>query len=285
MSTPGLSLFGFWPEPRAIEYLNAACWQDDPSPVAMSKFCKEAKARLGDPIERPGQPRFGPIDSSHAKYAGDVEAHGLYQAFVQQFGEDCCALRMVELAPLLAVQPHVEIERSKKATGKPASTRQLLEKCLPIDAMEIPLKAERDGTGHGMVVRVADMNVETRPGLAIKDADGNVVIGPGIGLRHPFVQVMRAEGKCYLRNGYHRAAELLRQGIDFAPCIFIDHQRFQQLQIGGFERSVLEQEHPPLVGYFAGERPTSVTLKTVTNVIAVTWTQFLLTEQDAPHLT
>ncbi|SRR5579875_112979 len=110
---------------------------------------------------------------------------------------------------------------------------------------------------------VSSLNPNLRiQGIAMHDTEASP--GPGlpamrmkavtfvIGLGASYLQVGKYRNRYFIRDGYHRAAGLLRKGIHIAPCILVDARNTDELGLkqGMFNYDVLYSEHPPRLADF-----------------------------------
>lgn len=92
------------------------------------------------------------------------------------------------------------------------------------------------------------------------------------------MHVIRVDGRCYLRNGFHRVRGLLKAGATHIPCVLLEGTDFAQVgAVGGgatFERACLESKNPPTCGHFTDERAYAVTLRQMSRLIHITWSMY-----------
>ena len=70
-----------------------------------------------------------------------------------------------------------------------------------------------------------------------------------------YIQVVRYQGRSFLRDGYHRAAGLLRAGVTRIPAVVIDAPSFQFVASapGLFDHEVAFRDHAPKLADFWDE--------------------------------
>ncbi len=195
MPKPGLSLLGFMEEPVAVNYLNTICVLPDKSLPILQQHWGEARNKLGQPIQNAGYPDIQDIPKNYKSYLqGVVNKNPRYQDTI---GGLQASFKLVEIDPLLSFQFHIELERIPSPfasdNGQP-SIFKLLELCLPQKADEIPQRYESYQESRTLIkVPIGG------------DPDSQVnALGIVYGLISPLVQVIRYNGLCYLRNGFHR---------------------------------------------------------------------------------
>jgi hypothetical protein len=201
--------------------------------------------------------------------AGDAEVRGCLQA---RLDVQACFSGMiwqpayVDLRRVLAVQKNVNVAGQAERINKAPS---LVDLCLPT-AQQPELRFSQDGDGKGMTLSSPDLNLKVA-GAGL----GMVEVAPGvmrpavqivIDFPMSFVNVGLFRGRYYLRDGYHRAAGLLRAGKHIVPCIVVEVDSVQQLlpnPVGLFSEDVLLDDRPPALTDFwdesvacAGNRPS-----------------------------
>jgi len=67
-----------------------------------------------------------------------------------------------------------------------------------------------------------------------------------------YLQVARYQGRCFLRDGYHRAAWLIRAGISQVPAVVTEAPSFQYVTPapGLFDHEVAFSDRPPSLADF-----------------------------------
>ncbi len=284
MPVRGLSVFGFWEADVAASYLNSTTWPGDATPAGLRAAWSAARARLGAPIERAGDPEISEVPSGLKDLADAVRADNLFGAFQRDYGGRC-SLNMVEIGPLLAIQPHVEWKPDDAVTGR---GRALFERCLPLFVPPAEFRVDPAVSGLAAYIRHTSFNLDTGPvALGVVPAGqpmaGATVFGPIIHMRPAWTQVMRIDGRAYLRNGFHRASQFLRAGFTHMAAIVIEADHDSQLQISGFGQDIMRSDNPPTMAHFAPERATEVQLKQMTKLISVSWAGLPLPEMDPGH--
>jgi hypothetical protein len=279
MPTTGLSIFGFYPTDIASQYLTKVCRAEDASPEALAATWQAARQRLGAAQIKAGSPEVKEVPQECAGHLQALMAHPLMARFQADFAGQC-QVKMVEIRPLLAVQTHVERKRcSGLHDAKGAKPLQLMERCLPLGGQQFQVTWEQDRTGRGLLIRHPDFNLQTFGGTGTTTPEGALVVGPVIGVGAPWVHTLELDGRVYLRNGYHRAVGLMEAGHTHMPCLMLKGHR-SQLSVDGFADDIMQSENAPTLGHFDEARATEVQLRKGTKVISISWTEFLVPEQD-----
>jgi hypothetical protein len=104
----------------------------------------------------------------------------------------------------------------------------------------------------GMAVRSPNLNLQV-----VGSGLGPVEVAPGVKriavhifLDTPasYLQVAEYRGRHFVRDGYHRATGLIREGVFVVPCVLIKVSSLQELTAGKsglFSDDVLLDERPP----------------------------------------
>lgn len=288
MPRTGLSLLGFMDEQQAMSYLQkwSVLPEQDRSPEGMKAIWKLAKAQLGKPFPRPGKPQIQPLSQKYQPYLEEVMKNPAFQLTIrgfQRFG-----FMLVEIDALLAFQFHILTDESDKFSqtiGQNPTVDEMLSLCLPqeITYPEYQVILSQ----NGITIRAQDLSLTVPEyGVFQKFPDGQLrVAGTVIG-SSPFLQVAQINGRCYLRNGYHRAYTLAKKRATHMPCLFLETNDFAQVGVLGagatFDRNLLESVVPPTVGYITRDRAHQLNFKHFKRIINVLWNQYEI-EVDEAH--
>ncbi len=273
MALDALALVGFMDEQTAMGYLQHLCAPPIPDYGTLKADWLKAKAKRGEPIPRFGKPKYRDIPPGHDAYLEGVKKNLHYNRCV---GRMKASYKMVEIAPLLAFQFHVEIERSARICAKlpkPASTQEMLELCLPHGIKRVTVEPPRK-LPNGIIVEAKEANFFQLDSTA-GDAPGNLyVAGAILGEAAPLVQVVQCEGRCYLKNGYHRAYGLMMAKEEEMPCLFLEAADPTDIEIpqnGAFKYGLLRGSNPPTCGHFTEERAWRVRIRELIRGWEITW--------------
>ena len=288
MPTPGLSLVGFMEEPLAFSYLRQTCVLADQSDTAVRQLWLAARERLGAPIDRAGKPEIKTIPPHCQGFLKKVEATPTFGSVTA--GMTSWSFALVEVGPLLAYQFHVDRGRPASicdGVHSPPSIDEMLGFCLPVKPEPIETQNIPGGTGILLISKNLNMLIErqgTSDGVVLSEAPGQQFKAAGvfIGARSGLVQVVRYNGRCYLKNGFHRAFGMRLKGATHIPCLLLDTDNYAQVGAQGagntFDRDILESENPPTCGHFVDGRATEVTLRSISRIISVTWSEHTIAD-------
>ena len=278
MPLPGLSLVGFFPERQAVDYIRRACAYSGINKAGAVAKWKEAKSRLTSSVGTPGLPDIQELPVSSHPYLAQVPHNARFDATVRGFSS--WSFQLVEIAPLLAFQFHVCMD-----TGAPRSVptvEEMLAECLPHDVGWISYAdpvVSHGPTNGSAVIRCDDLNLVPMmldAGVKLGNQMAKLeFLGLPYGPSSPFVQVVRLDGRCYLKNGYHRAFRSARRGATHIPCVFLEGARWSDVTnapVGStFAQAQLTTDNPPTCGHFADGRAYEVSLRKASRVIEVNW--------------
>jgi hypothetical protein len=276
MAIDALALVGFMDQRVALEWLAGRCEPPIPAPAVLLSRWHEAKKKRGKPMPQAGCPKYRDIPPEHTPYTEQVKQSPRYEATV---GSMTTTFKIVELAPLLAFQFHVEIDRATRicsALSKPPPMKELLELCLPLGVRDIQIE-EPVLRPDSVVVKATDSAFRPiRSGVV-----GNIVdeklhaVGVLLGEASPLVQVVKYEDRCYLKNGYHRAYGLRMAEQTEMPCLFLETDDPACIEIppqGAFSLGLLRSNHPPTCGHFTEELAWPVRVRELMRAYRITWT-------------
>jgi hypothetical protein len=268
MPTQGQSLVGFMADQQeAINYLGSSCVPPDPAPAALLAQWTAAQAQLGAPFPNAGQPIVEEIPPDHDAHVQAVQAAPwMAPVFLEGW-----QLRLVTIEPLLAFQFHVDIDRVHSlcaALPNPAGLADVMDLCLPLNPQP-PLVR--------WVHQPQSVTI-TSPSLNIRIGNKGVFPGAGIAgaqfaFSLPCVQVVRCNGRSYLRNGFHRAFGIFQNQLTRMPCLYKEVATFAEVGAEGqgmtFGQPLLESVNPPIFAHFTQGRSSAVLLRRCSRLIHV----------------
>ena len=278
MPDTALSLIGFMDEQQAHTYLLKTCAlrPDQQTSAMLTATWQAAHARLATPIVNAGFPDIQPIPLVHKDYLERVIAHPRFINPIDGMDVD---FALVEIEPLLAYQQHIWVEHSyemcRDLPDNP-STEQVLRVCLPEQIQPIGSDVEvRHGPQPGQVaIVVIDLDIEAQSLAIYPTPDPSAhFVGWLHRRRLPYVQVARFNGKCYLRNGFHRVYGLVAKGVTHVPCIFLEAPTPGQAGIRpgrSFDLALLESDNPPTVAHLTRGHAVRLPLQRLEGVIQLT---------------
>lgn len=198
------------------------------------------------------------LDPDWLPLAEEVESH---PHFRRTFDTLPTRFGLVELDRLVVFQPHVTrdfAEALKSRLGPAPDKAALFRFCLPLASSDAPVQARRlDSRRYQFSSDSTDFRFHEAVLLDGAQIAGHAAYGPiggaiglVVGFGSNFLNVISADNRMLLHNGYHRAYALRELGITHAPCIIQTVTRRDELAVAA-TRSV--NEMPAF--YFKAARP------------------------------
>ena len=277
MPKPALSLLGFLEKEQAFEYLQKYCLLDDSSPQALQQHFSDATSRLGSVIENAGNPETLNIPAIHQQHV-DIIRNGSFAKGLESRGR--VEIQLVEIAPLLAAQIHVELDRAESFYQRCETApdiENMLLRCLPFGNDTFPIGIAQPLSPSSWMVRTPSLNLRSLEG-GLFGVNGDNYLGVKIGAANPLVQVLKFKGRAYLVNGFHRAFSFGRAGAKYMPCIMQEVQSLDGIALGiPLERLLLD--NPPTLAHFLNDRAYPIQLRHYQKYMTVTYAEHLFFEE------
>jgi hypothetical protein len=286
MPVPGLALIGFMEEQMGITYLQQRCIPKSAALPDLHACWADARGRLGPPAARAGYPEILEIPSQHDAYVQAVAATPRFAEYQSYLAAGATvSFKLAEIEPLLAYQFHIETDRSASLcafTGNGVGLDTILPICLPHQMEDIPFFLTPLENGLVIKTKSANLTLRERGIVGVDPQMGFQLAGAIVGARSPLVQVAQFQGRCYLRNGFHRTYGLRLAGATHVPCVFIEMSDFGQVGIMDgrtFSRDLLESANPPTCGHYTQGRAYPVALRSMNQYIAINWSEYVLPDE------
>jgi hypothetical protein len=172
-------------------------------------------------------------------------------------------VKLVDLRNVIAFQKAIKIDGLEERVQPVIDDRSMLaDFCLPGEQTVPPQSLIKDIDGNGFTVsslnpnlrvagnQVAPVQVAPEEGMQPMSMLAVTFL---VSMGSSFLQVAKYNGREFLRDGYHRAAALLRSGINETPCVYIEAKTFDE--VGAHPAAMLSYEllygdRPPLLGDF-----------------------------------
>ena len=173
-------------------------------------------------------------------------------------------IEWVDLTKLFSIQKIIKTEGlDLRVTSAATDTDALVELCLPNEQETPPQPVFWDPDARGITTSSPNPNLRIAgPGqvqaVAVATPAGvparrlmavTFVIDPGVS----YLQVAHYQGRYFLRDGYHRAAGLLRAGITIAPAILVEAPSYEYVVAsvpGLFGYEIAFSNQPPFLADF-----------------------------------
>jgi hypothetical protein len=264
----------------AMNYLGGVCVPSDPTPPALLTQWSSAQAQLGTAFPNAGQPTVGPIPHGHDAHAQTL----LTAAWLAPFFAEGWELRVVEpMNLLLAFQVHVDLDRSDVVCAclptNPTLT-DALQLCLPTNPPPLAPVFPAGNPERSFIFKSPSLDFRiVNKGFFPPPTN---LAGIQIGMAPAFAQVVRFNGRCYLRNGFHRTYGLCSRQFQQLPCMYREAKTFKEVAEGPpatFGQELLESTNPPTLGHFSQGRAYGVALRKFSRVIHIDWSEYVVPEE------
>jgi hypothetical protein len=279
---PARGLLGWLSDQEAVAALlgrNPVPGEDISSQLGVATGCRSSVAARS--IYRPANPvlrrEFSGLDDIRSR-----------QDVVSNLGPLNWRPAVVDLRRVLSFQKVIHIDGLEERLGDLSDEKSLLELCIPTDQPAPPTGAFTDQDGKGFTVSSFNPNLRIAAGQI---SDAQVSQGPGLSpvkmqaitllvfMGPSFLQVVRYKERSFIRDGYHRAAGLVRRGVFEVPCIFIEARSFDEVGDvrGAFSYEVLYGDRPPgLVDFWDDAVSRAIEQPAVRKVIRVRGEEFVV---------
>lgn len=261
---------------EAINYLMSQCVWDNNTEENALKHWVAARDRLRPVPWKPGYPEILDIPNEYHGYLERVIRYPMFQAVLEGLSY---SFKLVEIDPILSFQYHVVHDIGEVASSAyrvESSLERVLEAALPLT----PPKQEVAVTQEFNAVTISAPTLNLRLlGPVRGEQDGAQLSGFAWSFGFPFIIVVRYEGRCYLKNGYHRTVAFRRLGLTHIPCLFLegfDYSHTGAARPGFFPKQVMLSDSAPTVGHFAEDIAYPVQLRSLMKVIRISATEMVI---------
>ncbi len=194
---------------------------------------------------------------------------------------------VVDLTNVLSFQKMIFTD-DIPSDGLSSDADDLLEICLPSSQPTPPSGAIGDPDGKGFTFSSLNSNLRI---LGSQLGEANVSQAPDqpavrmqtvtlfISMGTSYLQVVHYRGRYFLRDGYHRAAKLLRGGVTIVPCIYIDARSFEDFQVpnGALSYEILYGDRPPsLMDFWDDAVSAEISQLAIRKVIRIRGEEFVV---------
>ena len=162
------------------------------------------------------------------------------------------SLGVVDLRRLLAFQRRLSFDSTRAMTVPPQHDWDSLIEIAFASPNPVVCDMIHDTDKKTVTLQSSNPNVQLR---VTHDPAAPVAVYAG----SPFFEVAQYAGRWFLRDGYHRAYNLLRAGIFRLPAVIVRARTLEELgavQPRFFSEAILLSEHPPFVTDFLNESLT-----------------------------
>lgn len=180
------------------------------------------------------------IPSEAEPYLEEVQATQVFQQFL---GSATTEFKMVEIKNLVAFQAFVDCDFAESSPDR--SLLDEVKACIPT---EFTANYSINHVAHNTVLVSSMTRSLSIASCGFNPASGTM--GFQLAAMPNWVQVVRHDGRCVLKNGYHRTWRRLQTGETHVPAIVVDSPEYRAAPRGVFA-DLLYSEQPPLFGDFA----------------------------------
>lgn len=280
---PARALTAWLPDDEALTALfgRAPLASDDLSAPG-SRIAQARAALAARPPFEPESPLVTPAERA------DLDALAARADIAASFGALDWRPEIVDLSRVQAVQKVIGIagldERVALVAGGGCS---LSEFCLPAQVPEPPVGALTDAGQRGFAVSSLNPNLRI-VGTDMSSAELVSPTGPlkvqvisfFVNFGNSYLNLASCDGRYFLRDGYHRAAALLRAGIKQVPCVVVGMDGgFEHMMPSSqtFPRSICFGPRPPLLSdFFDAAVSDEVTRPSTRKVVRVRGEEFFV---------
>jgi hypothetical protein len=241
---PGRALIGWMLEEHAMTTLAGNTRGVPPTAEHVEKYriaqthvmARKAFVLDRDPVSEPASQLSEHIES--LKRADFPSSH---------YFADGWDVKMVDLTRVCAIQPVVFLDHSEQRTDSVNANniKSVIDITLPLQA-RVPVPPQFDPNKNAWIFSSRNPNLRVAGNFGTPLPNGFIGYGFVVEIALSFVQVARYNGRCYLRDGYHRSLGLLKRGISVVPAFVKEY-------------SMLEEFAPPTgmlpAGAYRGDRP------------------------------
>ena len=173
---------------------------------------------------------------------------------------------MIDLKQILSFQPIVRVDDlDERVVAASKDIDSLYQLCFPPNA-QMEASFETNEQGHTIIT--SSPNLTYVPAQLPVQVGTQLVPTPAFvpQLNFGFLNIAHYQGRYFIRDGYHRAAGLLRNNTEpqvIIPCILVEARTLSQTgwQPGMIAETVLLSDHPPYVSDFWNDEVSSELLQ------------------------
>jgi len=230
-------------------------------------------------MPRAGASEILDIPPEHDQYLQGIQSAPWFSSIVRQ---SPWAFKFVEIGPLLSFQINLSLDRSNALCSRlndNPTVEDLLSIAMPDKLEDLPTQVSVQSNSIVITSLSRNLRLQDAVKVSIPGSEGRDLFGIQVGPAAPITQIARVDGRCYLRNGFHRAVGMAQRGVTHIPALLIDMENYEEVTRGGlmvFDKAVLESENPPTVDHFTHKRAFPVTLRDSTMVITLNWSQHVI---------
>lgn len=173
---------------------------------------------------------------------------------------------MIDLKQVLSFQPIVRVDDlDERVMAASKDIDSLYQLCFPSN---VQMEASFETSEQGHTIITSSPNLTYVPSQLPVQVGTQLVPAPAFvpQLNFGFLNVAHYQGRYFIRDGYHRAAGLLRNNPEpqvIIPCILVEARTLNQTgwQPGMIAEAVLLSDHPPYISDFWNDEVSSELLE------------------------
>ena len=253
------TLLGWLRQEEAIRLLLGREPDEGEDVAAFEKMYMQRKDAI---ISRP-PPQFATSIVAAPSFTWDLAGRAKDPALHSAMAGLNWSLQVVDLRRVLAYQKTIRLDGFKELVDHMRKDRgQLLEFCLPTEQEAPPRNLSRDTDQKGFTISSPSPNLRIAANeVKAMKIEGEAGMPPTpvlavtfyLSMGASYMKVANFNGRDFLREGYHRAAALLRAGIYEVPCVYIAARTYEELGADRermFHSDTLFGPRPPLLSDF-----------------------------------
>jgi hypothetical protein len=249
------ALIGWMAEAEGVATLLGRGITGSELPVEQRALAEAFRVRVA------GMPRYEPVDPVVNDTPVELSEIAQREELIATFVGVRWRIAVVDLRKVLSFQKIVEVEGIEERLGSLDDYGRLVDLCLPRRQPVPPSGALSDPDGKGFTISSVNPNLRIAGGQLAEAVVSPQPGAPSVRMQAvtflvffgaSYLQVVKYKGRSFVRDGYHRAAGLIRRGIFEVPCVLIEADSFEQLGApqGSFTYEVLFGDHPPELRHF-----------------------------------
>ena len=171
------------------------------------------------------------------------------QPNIEIFIQEGWVIKMADLNNVCTVQPLVENKKSIERVENIDVNNliSIAQITLPYNVPQL-FPGAFDQNKNAFIFSSANPNL--RIGGTVQQ---NGIFGFLVTITNSYVQVVKCQGRYFMRDGHHRTYGLLSRNVSFIPVLYREYNSFVEMNIpqGLFPTEVLTSTHPPMLNdYF-----------------------------------
>ncbi len=270
----GRGLIAFMAEAEALQMMNLGNPDEEKASRSKYELAVEAARR---PLAN-FRTYVTDVGSEFNTYLTQVSSSPVFQ---QAFQGSNWQFKIAEIDNLACYQRSVDLDyvgELQQGLSSTADSLSLLKLCLPTS---FPIKAaiSAEPQSSAITITSSSPNVSVAGlsfGQPSQEAPPSVVFTLGVNAN--YVQVVKYQDRCIVKNGHHRLYALRALGLTTTPCIYSEISDYAQTggdRPGFFTRDIVMSQRPPSMrDFFDDDISANIMIQPTLNVIRIRAEQF-----------